>query len=243
MGTEPVCASVFAAVSAMRAPALGLRPLFRRVSTNKINNGGDQTRYTLLFLSLLATAASAEPPFTQPIDTNVVNTPTVEVVNTPEVFVGNSDMNPVPVTESESAGDWYAASGRSGTDCSQQQGGCSFVSVGIDLTNPDFGDPIPAGKALLLQTITVTYGGGISPVDFSPGTAAFQILSPFQRYVVGEVLPTPGFTSGAGMATANLNVLVTRILSAVVGFTDPNDRPNVAIQTNVYVSGRLIDAE
>jgi hypothetical protein len=198
-------------------------------------------RLVLISIALMATSAhAAGPPITEPVDTNVINTPDVNVANTPDVVVGNTELEPVPVKGVESTGEWRSALvGRASTDCSQFQTGCPFVSATVDLTAPTFGEPIPPGKALLVQTVNVTYDadGGTFPAN-----AALQALAPaFQRYLVGEVLPTPGFTGADGMATANLNIIATNRLTGVVGFTDPNNRPTSTVQVDIYVTGRLID--
>jgi hypothetical protein len=187
-------------------------------------------------------AISANPTG-NPIVT-VGNTASNPVPVTGSITVGNSvvpvevsNADPIPVNENESTSDWAILSARGSSACTPY---CSFVFANLDIRDPSFGTAIPAGKALLVQNITVTYGPNDQKVF--PATAAIQLGSPFYRHFIGELLPTPGFTGASGMATANVNFVVTGTMTASVGFTDPNNRPTVLTGCDVFVSGLIIDA-
>jgi len=176
-------------------------------------------------------SVSAAPPEIEPIDVNVVNTTGVVVKNT--------NLDPVPVNETESASEWAFVSSRNSRDCTNP---CSFLSVSVDVSDPQFGTAVPPGKALLIETVTITYGS-VRDREFHPSTAAIQVNSPFQRHVVGEMLETPGFTGAWAMATAKLNAISFSGVTGVVGFTDPADQPTGSIAVDIYVAGRIVDAQ
>lgn len=182
----------------------------------------------LLVTALLAAPlAHAQPPFVEPIDTNVVNTP--------DVVIANGPLEAVPVeivnNEAESADDRFIQRFTDGTNCGPN--GCLFATAGGIFD-------VPQGKTVLIETVTITYDVGSVAGNFVPATASFQTFSPFQRYMVGEMLQV-AYTGAIGMATANLSLYANEI-TAVVTFPDVKPAAGTAVGVTVYVSGRLIDA-
>jgi len=166
-------------------------------------------------------------------DVNVVSMPDVNVVSMPDVNVANTpDVNVINTPSVSIVEDRITIWGQSSKECGES--GCSFVSASTD------SEDVPEGKMVLVDTVNVTYGQNFNTYE---ATAAIQLNSPsFQRFLVGEVIPTPGFTGADGMATASLNFVLTHSLTAVVGFPGVRPPEGEIVAVDVFVSGRLVDA-
>jgi hypothetical protein len=195
---------------------------------------------SILMSGIVWSKPDDKPPEDPPpieIDVNVVNTPDVNVVNT--------DNEPIPVEETDLAGERVYFESRGGRDCSSGTI-CSFVGTQLILSDPDFGDPIPEGKALLVETLTVAFSNFPNPPQeaiaaISTNVGIGSLVQ--HRHLIGEMIPTPGFTGADSMATqTNLNLVVVDRITAIVGFPNPNDRPVDDILTvTIYVGGLLVD--